>query len=85
VASLHQRRESRDFIRLDQATDTPRQLFDAMIELYPDRANPGSLWGGANKALRRERLSERRRDGGTKRTKLKLAGGERWMDADDCD
>jgi glyoxylase-like metal-dependent hydrolase (beta-lactamase superfamily II) len=42
----------RDFIRLDQATDTPRQLFDAMIELYPDRANPGSLWGGANGAKR---------------------------------
>jgi glyoxylase-like metal-dependent hydrolase (beta-lactamase superfamily II) len=43
----------RDFIRLDQATDTPRQLFDAMIELYPHRANPGSLWGGANAAKRR--------------------------------
>jgi glyoxylase-like metal-dependent hydrolase (beta-lactamase superfamily II) len=42
----------RDFIRLDKATDTPRQLFDAMIELYPDRANPGSLWGGANAAKR---------------------------------
>jgi glyoxylase-like metal-dependent hydrolase (beta-lactamase superfamily II) len=42
----------RDFIRLDQATDTPRELFDAMIELYPDRANPGSLWGGANAAKR---------------------------------
>ena len=42
----------RDFIRLDQATDTPRQLFDAMIELYPDRANPGSLWGGAIAAKR---------------------------------
>ena len=41
-----------DFIRLDQGTDTPRQLFDAMIELYPDRANPGSLWGGANAAKR---------------------------------
>jgi len=42
----------RDFIRLDQATGTPRQLFDAMIELYPDRANPGSLWGGASAAKR---------------------------------
>jgi glyoxylase-like metal-dependent hydrolase (beta-lactamase superfamily II) len=41
-----------DFIRLDQATDTPRELFDAMIELYPDRANPGSLWGAANAAKR---------------------------------
>jgi hypothetical protein len=40
----------RDFNRLDQTTDTPRELFDAMIELYPDRANPGSLWGGANAA-----------------------------------
>jgi glyoxylase-like metal-dependent hydrolase (beta-lactamase superfamily II) len=44
------RRYLRDFIRLDQTTDTPRELFDAMIELYPDRANPGSLWGGANAA-----------------------------------
>ncbi len=23
-----------------------------MIELYPDRANPGSIWGGANAAKR---------------------------------
>lgn len=38
----------RDFIRLDQVTDTLRQLFDGMIELYPGRANPGSLWGGVN-------------------------------------
>jgi glyoxylase-like metal-dependent hydrolase (beta-lactamase superfamily II) len=43
----------RDFIRLDQVTGTPRQLFEAMIELYPDRANPGSLWGGANAAKRK--------------------------------
>jgi glyoxylase-like metal-dependent hydrolase (beta-lactamase superfamily II) len=42
----------RDFIRLDRATDTPRQLFDAMTELYPDRVNPGSLWRGANAAKR---------------------------------
>jgi glyoxylase-like metal-dependent hydrolase (beta-lactamase superfamily II) len=40
----------RDFIRLDQTTHTARELFDAMIELYSDRANPGSLWGGANAA-----------------------------------
>lgn len=43
----------RDFILLDQTTDTPRALFDAMIALHPDRANPGSLWGGA-KAAKRE-------------------------------
>jgi glyoxylase-like metal-dependent hydrolase (beta-lactamase superfamily II) len=41
-----------DFIRLNETTDTPRELFDAMIEIYPDRVNPGSLWGGANAAKR---------------------------------
>jgi glyoxylase-like metal-dependent hydrolase (beta-lactamase superfamily II) len=40
----------RDFNRLDAATGDPRQLYDAMLELYPDRANPGSLWGAANRA-----------------------------------
>jgi glyoxylase-like metal-dependent hydrolase (beta-lactamase superfamily II) len=38
----------RDFIALDEATTTARQLYDAMLELYPDRVNPGSLWGAAN-------------------------------------
>jgi glyoxylase-like metal-dependent hydrolase (beta-lactamase superfamily II) len=42
----------RDFNRLDQTTDSPRALFDAMIELYADRANPGSLWTAANAAKR---------------------------------
>lgn len=37
----------RDFNRLDEATTTPRQLYDAMLELYPTRVNPGSLWGAA--------------------------------------
>jgi hypothetical protein len=40
----------RDFNRLDETTATARELYDAMLELYPDRANPGSLWGGANHA-----------------------------------
>jgi glyoxylase-like metal-dependent hydrolase (beta-lactamase superfamily II) len=40
----------RDFIQLDQTTDSRRALFDAIIGLYPDRANPGSLWGGATAA-----------------------------------
>ena len=40
----------RDFNRLDEATTTARQLYDAMLEIYPDRANPGSLWGAANLA-----------------------------------
>jgi glyoxylase-like metal-dependent hydrolase (beta-lactamase superfamily II) len=37
----------RDFIRLNDATKTARELYDRMIELYPDRANPGSLWSSA--------------------------------------
>ena len=40
----------RDFNALDEATTTARQLYDAMLDLYPDRANPGSLWGAANTA-----------------------------------
>ncbi|MGY8707371.1 MBL fold metallo-hydrolase [Bradyrhizobium sp. 18BD] len=39
-----------DFNRLDAATTSPRELYEAMLELYPDRANPGSLWSGANAA-----------------------------------
>ena len=40
----------RDFIALEEATTTARQLYNAMLELYPDRVNPGSLWGAANTA-----------------------------------
>jgi hypothetical protein len=35
----------RDFIRLNDATKTALELYDKMLELYPDRANPGSLFG----------------------------------------
>ena len=34
----------RDFDRLAQTTTTARELYDSMLELYPDRANPGALW-----------------------------------------
>ena len=37
----------RDFDRLAQATRTARELYDQMLELYPNRANPGALWGSA--------------------------------------
>ena len=40
----------RDFNRLNEATVNALQLYDAMLELYPDRVNPGSLWGAANTA-----------------------------------
>src|SRR5271156_214297 len=44
------RRYLRDFNRLNAATTTARELYDAMLEIYPDRVNPGSLWGAANAA-----------------------------------
>jgi len=37
----------RDFDRLAESTTTARELYDRMMELYPDRANPGALWGSA--------------------------------------
>jgi glyoxylase-like metal-dependent hydrolase (beta-lactamase superfamily II) len=40
----------RDFDRVNAATKTARQLYDAMLDLYPDHVNPGSLWGAANTA-----------------------------------
>ena len=54
----------RDFNRLNAATTTARELYDAMLQIYPDRANPGSLWGAANLAKKqvaaRRSLSARR-------------------------
>ena len=39
-----------DFNRLDAATTTASDLYYAMLEVYPYRVNPGSLWGAANAA-----------------------------------
>jgi len=40
----------RDFERVAEVTTTARELYDKMLELYPDRANPGSLWGSSHVA-----------------------------------
>jgi glyoxylase-like metal-dependent hydrolase (beta-lactamase superfamily II) len=48
------RRYLLDFNRLDQATDSPRELYEAMLRLYPGHANPGSLWSGAHAAKERK-------------------------------
>jgi glyoxylase-like metal-dependent hydrolase (beta-lactamase superfamily II) len=40
----------RDFERVASMTATARELYDQMLEIYPDRANPGSLWGSARAA-----------------------------------
>jgi glyoxylase-like metal-dependent hydrolase (beta-lactamase superfamily II) len=34
----------RDFDRIDASTTTPRELYDQMLAIYPDRVNPGVLW-----------------------------------------
>jgi glyoxylase-like metal-dependent hydrolase (beta-lactamase superfamily II) len=46
----------RDFNRLNKATASARELYDAMLEIYPDRVNPGSLWGAANAAKKYTQL-----------------------------
>ncbi|MBY3064761.1 MBL fold metallo-hydrolase [Rhizobium laguerreae] len=40
----------RDFNHLNETTTTARELYDAMLQLYPNRVNVGSLWGAANVA-----------------------------------
>ena len=45
-----------DFNRLNKTTTTARELYDAMLEIYPDRVNPGSLWGAANAAKKYTQL-----------------------------
>jgi glyoxylase-like metal-dependent hydrolase (beta-lactamase superfamily II) len=44
------RQHIRDFERLARMTTTARELYDEMVQLYPNRANPGSLWGSARAA-----------------------------------
>jgi glyoxylase-like metal-dependent hydrolase (beta-lactamase superfamily II) len=40
----------RDFERLAAVTTTARELYDRMLEIYPNRANPGALWSSAHAA-----------------------------------
>jgi glyoxylase-like metal-dependent hydrolase (beta-lactamase superfamily II) len=39
-----------DFEKLNSETSSAKELFDKMFALYPQRANPGSLWGSAIRA-----------------------------------
>ncbi|HLK64304.1 MAG TPA: MBL fold metallo-hydrolase [Bryobacteraceae bacterium] len=41
------RRYLRDFNAAVESTSTAMELYEKMLALYPDRVNPGSLWGGA--------------------------------------
>jgi glyoxylase-like metal-dependent hydrolase (beta-lactamase superfamily II) len=40
----------RDFDRLGHLAATPRELYDRMLDIYPDRLNPGSLWSASKNA-----------------------------------
>lgn len=42
----------REFDEISRESETARQLYDRMLALYPDRINPGSLWGSAHAARR---------------------------------
>jgi glyoxylase-like metal-dependent hydrolase (beta-lactamase superfamily II) len=41
------RRYIRDFDRVAELTTSARELYDKMLEIYPDRVNPGALWSSA--------------------------------------
>jgi len=49
VRKMWKKRASTSLIsfKLNDATKTAREVYDQMLELYPDRANPGSLWSSA--------------------------------------
>jgi hypothetical protein len=44
-------RETRDYLldaqRLLHDGQSPREFYDAMLDRYPDRLNPGPVWYGA--------------------------------------
>ena len=42
------RKYLQDFNRLAETTTSARELYDAMLKLYPNRVNPGSVWNAAN-------------------------------------
>lgn len=44
------RRYIQAFDRLDRETTTAEELYEKMLSIYPDRINPGSLWGSAHVA-----------------------------------
>ena len=44
------RKYIQDFIGLNEVTGTARELYDRMLEHYPNRLNPGALWASAHTA-----------------------------------
>ena len=44
------RRYLRDFDAAVASTSTAPELYEKMLALYPNRVNPGSLWGAAKAA-----------------------------------
>jgi len=44
------RKYIREFIRLNASTKSAPELYERMLQLYPDRVNPGSLWASAHAA-----------------------------------
>jgi glyoxylase-like metal-dependent hydrolase (beta-lactamase superfamily II) len=51
------RRYLSDFVASRASTSTAIELYEAMLSLYPDRVNPGSLWAAANASKRSQATS----------------------------
>src|SRR5690606_9962330 len=52
---LQTRKYLEDFDRLNAETSTAVELYNAMLAIYPNYANPGSVWGGALAAKNTDR------------------------------
>lgn len=57
----------RDFNRIEAETTTPLELYEAMLALHPDRANPGHCGAGRRRRSLRTRSRSRRASVATQR------------------
>jgi glyoxylase-like metal-dependent hydrolase (beta-lactamase superfamily II) len=48
------KRYLQDFEQLNNESSSAQELFNKMFALYPERANPGSLWGAATSAKQQD-------------------------------
>lgn len=53
VVIAETKRYLEDFERVAQQFTTAEEIYTQMLQLYPGRLNPGSLWGGATQAAKR--------------------------------
>ena len=71
------RRYIHDFNSCLARTATPLELYEAMLSLYPDRLNPGSLWAAAKASKSSEAPASERTDRQQKKSSQTAANSGR--------